>query len=162
MNTKRRRQSAWLLISLALVLLTAATGVQLRSSSDRVEADFIDIGQGDAILLRDGNGFDVLVDGGKRAAGPTILAYLRVQGITDIDVMVATHADADHIGGLINVLQANDIPVLQVLYNGYPGTTLTWADFATAVADEGMTPAPAQFPAEYVWGGMTRRMSSTQ
>ena len=72
--------------------------------------------------------------------------------------MVVTHADADHVGGLIDVLAAADIPVLQVLYNGYPGDTATWFTFATAVANEGMTPAPAQFPAEYVWGGMTARV----
>ena len=154
MGTKHRTLLASLMTAIAFVLLFALIGVQVRSTSSQIEADFINVGQGDSILLRDGNGFDVLVDEGRTSAGPVVLSYLRAHCIADIDVLVATHADADHIGGLIAVLQANDIPVLQVLYNGYPGTTQTWANFVTAVANEGMTPAPAQFPAEYVWGGM--------
>jgi len=110
-------------ISIAALLTFALTAVQLRATSTTTEADFINVGQGDSILLRDGNGFNVLIDGGKRSAGPAVLAYLRAEGVTDIDVLVSTHADADHVGGLIDVLEAADIPVLQVLYNGYPGDT---------------------------------------
>ena len=58
------------------------------------------------------------------------MAYLHEQAITELDVM-ASHADADHIGGLISVLQASDFTVAQVLYNGCPGTTATWANYAT-------------------------------
>jgi len=35
---------------------------------------------------------------GKLAAGPTVVAYIREQGVDDIEVMVASHADSDHIG----------------------------------------------------------------
>ena len=99
---------------------------------------FINVGEGDAALLQDGNGFDVLIDGGEPAAGPTVVAYLRQQGVNDIDVMVNTNPDADHVGGLIDVLQQADIPVKAVLFNGYSGTTTTWYDFATAVAKDGL------------------------
>ena len=53
------------------------------------------------------------------------MAYLRDQGVDDVDVMVASHADSNHIGGLIDVLEMDDIPVQQVIYNGYPGDTST-------------------------------------
>lgn len=146
-----------LVILPALLLAAILTLIFLPglASSNTLEVSFIDVGQGDAALLRDGNGFDVLIDGGKTSAGPTVVAYLREQGIDDIDVMVASHTHADHIGGLIDVLEMNDIPVLSVLYNGYPGTTATWNSFATAVADEGLSLAPAQFPDSYTWGLMT-------
>jgi competence protein ComEC len=147
---------------LGAAVLLSLTAVRLQSTSTATQTDYISVGQGDSILLRDGNGFDVLVDGGRSSAGPTVLAHLRAQGITELDVMVATHADADHIGGLIDVLAAGDITVQQVLYNGYPGTTATWANFATAVANEGTTPVPAQFPSEYVWGGMTVQVLNPQ
>ena len=116
---------------------------------------FINVGEGDAALLQDGNGFDVLIDGGEPAAGPTVVAYLRQQGVNDIDVMVNTNPDADHVGGLIDVLQQADIPVKAVLFNGYSGTTTTWYDFATAVAKDGLTLTPAQYPMTYTWGDMT-------
>jgi competence protein ComEC len=143
-----------LALVLALFILLILASAASNAASGTVQASFINVGQGDSILLRDGN-FDVLIDGGKSSAGTTVVAYLRAQGVDDLEVMLATHADADHIGGLIDVLQAADIPVESVLYNGYPGNTATWADFATAVANEGLTLTPAQYPAVYTWGAMT-------
>ena len=115
---------------------------------------FIDVGQGDSILIRDGAGFDILIDGGKPEAGPIVLDYLRSQGITDLDVMLASHADSDHIGGLISVLQATDITVQSVLYNGYPGDTATWNTFVSAVTENGSVLSSVQFPADLTWGTM--------
>ena len=112
------------------------------------------MGQGDFAILRDGNGFDVLIDGGKTSAGPTVVNYLEQNGITELDVLVASHADSDHIGGLINVLEDPNITVNQVIYNGYPGTTATWNDFVTAAAGDGLSLTTTQFPAEFDWGLM--------
>jgi len=69
--------------------------------------------------------------------------------------MVASHADSDHIGGLIDVLNAPDIPVDTALYNGYTGDTLTWDPFVAAVANEGASLIAAQFPVTYTWGSST-------
>ncbi len=142
-----------LLIPLTITILFSSNSIFANSNSLRVS--FIDVGQGDSILLSDSNGFDVLIDGGKTSAGPTVVAYIRTQAIDDIDVMIASHADADHIGGLIDVLEAVDITVESVMYNGYPGDTGTWYSFATAVANDGLVMAPLQYPAEMSWGLMT-------
>lgn len=114
----------------------------------------INVGQGDSILIQDGNGFDVLIDGGKPEAGPTVLAYLRSEGITELEIIIASHADSDHVGGLITVLQASDITIGQVLYNGYPGDTITWSNFVSAVTADGLVLTPIQFPADITWGNM--------
>lgn len=50
----------------------------------------INVGQGESTLLHAGD-FAVLVDGGKPAAGPTFIAYLRQEAVRDVDVIVATH-----------------------------------------------------------------------
>jgi beta-lactamase superfamily II metal-dependent hydrolase len=113
---------------------------------------FIDVGQGDAILIRDGAGFDVLVDGGRKSAGEAVLAYLRLVQVDDLEALIATHADSDHIGGLIDVLGAPDIPVESAYFNGYPGDTQTWAEFEAAVLAEGLSLTPAQYPANLAWG----------
>jgi competence protein ComEC len=139
------------LVSVALLLALSFTA-GLAAPTGPLHVSFIDVGQGDSALIHDADGFDVLIDGGPPAAGPTVVAYLRQQGLGDVDVMLATHADADHIGGLIDVLAANDIPVRQVLYSGYAGTTQTWSTFATAVANEGLALQPATYPADYQWG----------
>jgi competence protein ComEC len=149
--TRRVGLGAVIVLSLALLLWAPAPAIGTAPS----RVAFINVGQGDSALLTDGAGFDVLIDGGLRAAGPTVVAYLRQQGVTDVDVMVASHADADHVGGLIDVLALNDIPVKAVVYNGYAGSTITWSDFAAAVANEGLVLTPAAFPGTFQWGGMT-------
>jgi competence protein ComEC len=156
MDKKRNLRIFFILLVLA-ALLSLLT-LQGRAGTTSLKASFIDVGQGDSILLSDGNGFDVLIDGGKPDAGPTVVAYLRGQGVDDIDVMVNTHPDSDHVGGLIDVLALADIPVLAVVYNGYPGDTTTWDTFATAVADEGLVMTPAQFPGTFNWGDMTAQV----
>ena len=71
----------------------------------------LDVGQGDAILIQ-GEQADVLVDGGRSWPGyfdqgrTTVLPALRALGVARLDVVVATHADLDHRGGLEAVLQA--------------------------------------------------------
>lgn len=142
-----------LLVAVCFLLLAAAHAASgSAASSTTLQVSFIDVGQGDAVLIRDLAGFDALIDGGMATAGPTVVAYLRQQGIDSIEVMLATHADADHIGGLVDVLQLSDITVGSVLYNGYPGTTATWNTFAAAVADELLTLQPARYPQTYSFG----------
>ena len=144
-----------LLLVLLVVGLSAISVLAYAAPNQNLQVSFINVGQGDSALIRDSNGFDVLIDGGKSSAGPTVVAYLREQGVDDIDVMVASHADSDHIGGLIDVLDATDIPVESVIYSGYPGDTLTWSNFVSAVASEGITLTVAQFPITYTWGETT-------
>lgn len=116
---------------------------------------FLDVGQGDAALLSDGNGFDVLIDGGKKSATGAVVEALRQQGITELDVVVATHPDADHVGGLIGVFQTSDLSVLRVISNGCEGDTQTWNELKAAVAARGLMLEEVRFPAVLQWGLMT-------
>jgi beta-lactamase superfamily II metal-dependent hydrolase len=150
------------LIRLALLLLLALPllGPGLRAApasaaaSQPIRVFFLDVGQGDATLIRAGQDFDALVDGGRKSAGERVLETLRRLGVDDLEVLVATHADADHTGGLIAVLEDDALAVESVLYNGYPGETQTWAGFAAAVQAEGLTLTPAQRPQVFAWGGV--------
>jgi beta-lactamase superfamily II metal-dependent hydrolase len=67
----------------------------------------IDVGQGDAVLIQS-EGRVMLVDAGDTYAGDEVVAYLKESGISKIDLLVATHPDADHIGGIPKVLDAFD------------------------------------------------------
>jgi len=90
----------------------------------------IDVGQGDAVLVSH-ESYAVLIDGG-RLADPGA-DYLRDNGISNIHLIVATHAHADHIGGLVGVLNRKDVD--KVLYNGQTHTTLTFERFIDAILD---------------------------
>lgn len=123
MKTQIRKAAA---VGGIVVLLLALTALNASTAAlGSLQAVFLDVGQGDAELLRDANGFNVLIDGGDVDAGPVVLAYLRDNGIHNVDVLVASHPDADHIGGLVDVLEATDIAVGAVVYGGYPGSSQT-------------------------------------
>jgi competence protein ComEC len=79
---------------------------------DQPAITFLDVGQGDAVLLRDPSGAVALVDGG---AEPDILrAGLRRYGVRRIDLLIATHGDADHVGGLRRLVEVIDVAQLWV------------------------------------------------
>ena len=90
---------------------------------------FFDVGQGDSILIFSPDGSTVLIDGGEPDTG--ILTYLQGLGVQRIDLMVATHPHADHIGGLVQVLKA--MPVSRVVTNGQIETTATFEHFLDAI-----------------------------
>lgn len=138
-----------------LPLLLGFTPNNNVSNPEIISIAFIDVGQGDATLIRDGAGFDVLVDGGNKSSGEVLIAYLRDAGVDDLEVILATHADRDHIGGFIPLLESDDIPVESVLYNGYPGNTEIWADFVNAVKQEGLNLIAIQYPHFFSWGAIS-------
>jgi beta-lactamase superfamily II metal-dependent hydrolase len=72
-----------------------------------------------------------LIDGGERESSGKVLATLREHGLSRIDVVVATHPHADHIGGLIDVIK--NVDVGQVLDSGQVHTTQTFEDFLDAI-----------------------------
>ncbi len=76
----------------------------------------LDIGQGDATLLQAPGGAAVLVDGG--APGMGLAVKLRDHGVRALDMIVLTHAQADHQGGLPEVLAG--FPVRMLLDGGLP------------------------------------------
>lgn len=141
------------LVSLILCLVLVASSSKIFAAPNHtVQISYIDVGQGDAILIQDSSGYNILIDGGRNSAGPTVVAYLNQMEVDQVDVMIASHAHADHIGGLIAVLKDVDITVEEVLYNGYSYDTITWNTFATSVADQGITMTAAQFPQVHYWG----------
>lgn len=89
---------------------------------------FLDVGEGEAVFIRSPEGQTLLVDGGEQEAGPqVVLPYLRKQGVSRLDVVVATHPHSDHIGGLLAVLE--QMPVGRVLADGQIHTSYTYEQF---------------------------------
>lgn len=83
------------------------------ASRGSVDVWMIDVGQGDAIAVRTPHGRWMLVDAGPPTDEPTpgqpVVRTLRAAGARRIDLLVVTHADADHFGGAPGVLRAFDV-----------------------------------------------------
>ncbi|MFA5552880.1 MAG: DNA internalization-related competence protein ComEC/Rec2 [Trueperaceae bacterium] len=98
----------------------AAGGVALAVPPAQTPPDvwFLDVGQGDAVVIRLGGGQAVLVDGGGSPFSDfdvgerVVLPALRALGITRLAAVVATHADADHMEGLLPVVRSVPVGLL--------------------------------------------------
>jgi competence protein ComEC len=108
----------------AALLLAAATAVD----TPTVAITFLDVGQGDATLIESPDGKAALVDGGR--ATWDVVNMLR-RDVDTLDLVVATHADMDHIGGLDGVLI--DLAVRYYMDNGVPHTTREYRELMDLV-----------------------------
>ena len=106
-----------------ILWLVAATCIGVTSGDAQeasVQITFLDVGQGDAIVIRSPEGQTAMVDAGRGEP----LRYLQQMGVDEIDLLVSTHPHADHIGGMDDVLTAR--PVRFYMDNGQPHTTATY------------------------------------
>ncbi|MCP5048963.1 MAG: hypothetical protein GY940_17465, partial [bacterium] len=89
--------------------------------SQELEIHYINVQQGQSILIIGPEGTTILLDGGKSGKGDDeVVPYLKSQGINtsqSLDYIIATHLDKDHIAGLTEVMDAG-YDALKVYYNG--------------------------------------------
>lgn len=96
-----------------------------------LQVHFIDVGEGDSILIVAPDGKTALIDGGEPGSG--VVPYLEALGLKRLDMVVATHPHSDHVGGLVEVLST--LPVSTVVTNGEAETTTVYEDFLNAIAN---------------------------
>ena len=104
-------------------------------SGPSLEVVVIDVGQGDSILLVSPEGKTMLVDAGPRDSFGRIQAVLDAHGVTSLDVVVATHPHADHIGSMAKVLDAYPVGMFVTI----PETIGTYAAVDAALSENGCT-----------------------
>lgn len=106
-----------MLASLVVVLLISGWGLNhlIRQKRPTAEVWFFDVGQGDAILIREQGGQTILIDGGKPGSGYQVLMpALDELAINRIDLAIATHGHDDHAGGLIELARRGRIRQLMI------------------------------------------------
>ena len=75
---------------------------------DEIFVSFIDVGQGDSILIRSADNA-VLIDGGQHRYRNVVLSYLQEANVSRLDIVVATHPHSDHIGSLPTIISRIDV-----------------------------------------------------
>lgn len=123
--------------------------------SGNLDVYFIDVGQGDSTFIRTPEGSTILIDGGEAEQGANVLSFLQGLGVNKLDVVIATHAHADHIGGLITVVENMDVDAVympKALHN-----SKTFERFVLAVKEKGLKFKPAYAGVEIPLEGVNAR-----
>jgi len=95
---------------------------------------FLDIGQGDAIFIEAPNGNQVLIDGGRNKKVLEELSKIMPFYDRSIDMIIATHPDADHIGGLPEVM--NNFNIEMIMEPGVQSDTNIYKEFKKVVNEK--------------------------
>ena len=117
---------AIVLLSVFFVFLSWQDGATARADEGLLTVAFLDVGQGDAIFIETPDGVQMLIDGGPDSSVLRALAKQMPVGDRDLDVVLATHSDKDHIGGLVDVLERYEVDSI-ITTNNKNDTTVSEA-----------------------------------
>ena len=115
MFTPQFKYGKWVLFSLLVAsAIFIWSKIFLAPVENRLKVIFFDVGQGQSVFIRLPSRRIILIDGGNPYIGESVLLpFLREQGIWKVDAVVSTHSHADHLGGLISVI--DDFKIRRVL-----------------------------------------------
>lgn len=150
-RSKKNDKQIITIISFLIVLATAILGGELflktdknseatqASSnvlSDKLEVDFIDVGQADSILVSNKNE-TMLIDAGNNENGNDVVKFIKEKGIAKINYLVGTHPHADHIGGLDDVINS-DLEIENVYMPKIQTNTKTFEDVLDSLKNKNL------------------------
>jgi competence protein ComEC len=129
---------------------TSTTQKKDLQSDSKMQVHYIDVGQGDATLISCDEHF-MLIDAGKNDKGSAVCDYLKQQGISNLDYVIGTHPDADHIGGLDVVIQQFNCG--KVFLSADQKDTITYRDVQNAIKEKGYQSSNPSVGSSYALGG---------
>jgi len=121
------------LLGFGLAYDRTENSVKITGAPVAVTVSFIDVGQGDSVFIDDGD-FEVLIDAGTADKGNAVSDSIRPYVDGDLDVVIATHTHADHVGGLTRVLA--DYQVDEIIDSGDTADSRAWTDYHAAAMAE--------------------------
>ncbi len=129
-------QKKYIALGILLLIVISIFGFYFYSTHKphRLVVAFLDIGQGDAIYIEAPNGTQMLVDGGRDSRVASALAKVMPFGDRSIDVVIGTHPDADHIGGLNTVL--DNYSVDTIIESGGVSKSKTYQSLESKIKDK--------------------------
>ena len=139
---KNKRKYIYYLVAAIILLFQLLSNYNNNKNLDikaeingKLTVDFIDVGQGDAILVRSPQGLAMLIDAGDNTEEDRMVQFLQDKGIKKLDYVIGTHPHADHIGGLDKVIRTFDIGQIYMPKKAH--TTKTFKDVLLAVKEKG-------------------------
>jgi competence protein ComEC len=143
-------QSKWTYLIFALLILLVLSGCETQcppielecpectcpsneEGLDNVHVYFINVGQGDAQLIKYGT-TEMLIDCGKNSMGPLVVDFLKAHNVNRLEYLMITHPDSDHLGGCDDVLIS--IPTQTVITSGESTDTASYKEVMDEIDTE--------------------------
>lgn len=114
----------------------AETPVEVVNILDDLKIYFLDVGQGDSVLIQVPGNHNILIDAGNNGDDDYIYSYLKQLGIETLDYVIGTHPHEDHIGSIDMVI--NNFNVKQIIMPNVTKDTKTFSDVIKAMVDKGL------------------------
>ena len=142
MTIKRSTLLLLVIVALLICACVPTAAAPPFNSQGTLTVAFLDVGQGDSTLIRSPNGTIMLIDGGRSVglAQDVIIPQLQAWGADHVDVLIPTHPDADHISGLVGVLES--YPVKLVVLTGQVHSTKIYERLLTDIRDQNIDALP--------------------
>lgn len=142
-----------LLVALVMILGVLVLVTKPGTATHLTSVSMLDVGQGDSFFIQTSTGKQMLIDGGKDATVLGELAKVMPWGDRSIDIVLATHPDMDHIGGLDEVFKRYKVDMF--LTSEVGGETQEYKHLISLVSNK-------KIPAYFVRQGMKFDLSSTE
>lgn len=150
MNDKKLNKLIRIIIGLVILIVViiqgnlfdnvsnATASINDSTKSDKIDAkvnenfsvSFIDVGQADSVLIRNGN-YNMLIDAGNNEDGEKLVNYFKSLGIEEFTYVFATHPHEDHIGGMDDII--NNFKIDNYYMSNKLSTTKTFTDVLDAL-----------------------------
>ncbi len=144
----------WMITALLTISLLSAGAQSIpvsakETKTEEMEVHFIDVGEGDATLIKCG-GQSMLIDAGDSSKGTAIQHYLQKQNVKKLDYLILTHPDADHIGGAPVIITKFEID--KVFMSNYEKDNKTYEKLIQTLEYKGLKYVTPKTGAKYHLG----------
>lgn len=139
LSPKIKKKAILIVLSVTLLIII----VQVFYPADNLKVNFINVGEGDCILIEAPNKINILIDGGGTpqsdfdVGNKIVIPYLRRKGINKIDLLILTHPHLDHLEGLLPILK--EFKVDMVLDSGLLCDSSEYKEFISLILEKGIS-----------------------
>lgn len=148
-----RKKQVMSIIFICLVLAALSFHFLWRRDSTTrlspLSCTFLKVGKADAVIL-ESNGSAMVIDTGEEDDGQEVVDHLKRRNISQVDVLIITHYDKDHVGGADTLI--SQFPATKVLIPDYPGSSTDYTDFMTALRRRSIEPEPVAQSLSFPFG----------
>lgn len=123
-------------VSFFLLGYTSKNSINTKLKDSETRIHFINVGQGDSILIENNN-FNILIDSGPNTAKDTLISYLKKYKIKKLDYLIASHPHEDHIGSMDDIV--NKFYIEEFIMPKVLSTDKNFSNLVNALKSKGLT-----------------------